>query len=87
MQFIRLCQSFKIVVNIPSSNDLCQVERITLKATEFAQCLINGALFSFDDFDFDSNELIDDHGQISMLIEHRCFGNFCILGMALPVSN
>ena len=27
------------------------------------------------------------HGQISVLIEHRCFGNFCILGMALPVSN
>ena len=26
-------------------------------------------------------------GQISVLIEHRCFGNFCILGMALPVSN
>ena len=37
-----------------------EVERITLKATEFAQCLINGALFSFDDFDFDSNELIND---------------------------
>ena len=27
------------------------------------------------------------HGQISALIEHRCFGNFCILVMALPVSN
>ena len=26
-------------------------------------------------------------GQISVLIEHRFFGNFCILGMALPVSN
>ena len=60
MHFIRLCQSFKVVVNIPSSNDLCQVERITLKAIEFAQCLINGALFSFDDFDFDSDELIND---------------------------
>ena len=25
------------------------------------------------------------HGQISALIEHRCFGNFCILVMAFKV--
>ena len=45
--------------SISQAEMIFEVERITLKATEFAQCLINGALFSFDDFDFSSNELSD----------------------------